>query len=133
MAMLDRQLVQTLPPLTDTTGKFIQRLDADITSIINRTDVNDGKKVMLYSQILQRYNVLLDRRVKASTRMAVVNDDESLPAEAVAAAPVEAPRDVDHLHATVPQTMQVKAKRLMEHLKKDVAWTERSELIHDCK
>ena len=33
--------------------------------------------------------------------------------------------------ATVPKTMQAKASRLMEHLKRDVEWTARGELIHE--
>ena len=32
---------------------------------------------------------------------------------------------------TVPETMQAKARRLMEHLKRDIAWTARGELIHE--
>ena len=32
---------------------------------------------------------------------------------------------------TVPKTMQAKASRLMEDLKRDVAWTARGELIHE--
>ena len=32
---------------------------------------------------------------------------------------------------TVPKTMQAKARRLMEHLKRVVAWTARGELIHE--
>ena len=32
---------------------------------------------------------------------------------------------------TVPKTMQAKARRLMEHLKRDIAWTARGELIHE--
>ena len=32
---------------------------------------------------------------------------------------------------TVPKTMQAKARRLMEYLKRDVAWTARGELIHE--
>ena len=32
---------------------------------------------------------------------------------------------------TVPKTMQAKARRLMKHLKRDVAWTARGELIHE--
>ena len=32
---------------------------------------------------------------------------------------------------TVPKTMQVKARRLMDHLKRDIAWTARGELIHE--
>ena len=32
---------------------------------------------------------------------------------------------------TVPNTMQAKARRLMKHLKRDIAWTARGELIHE--
>ena len=32
---------------------------------------------------------------------------------------------------TVPKTMQGKARRLMEHLKRGIAWTVRGELIHE--
>ena len=32
---------------------------------------------------------------------------------------------------TVPKTMQAKARRLMEHLKRDIFWTARGELIHE--
>ena len=32
---------------------------------------------------------------------------------------------------TVPKTMQAKTRRLMEHLKRDIAWTARGELIHE--
>ena len=32
---------------------------------------------------------------------------------------------------TVPKTMQAKARRLMEHLKRDIVWTARGELIHE--
>ena len=32
---------------------------------------------------------------------------------------------------TVPKTMQAKARRLMEHLKRDIAWNARGELIHE--
>ena len=32
---------------------------------------------------------------------------------------------------TVPKTMEAKARRLMEHMKRDIAWTTRGELIHE--
>ena len=32
---------------------------------------------------------------------------------------------------TVPKTMQAKARRLMKHLKRDIAWTARGERIHE--
>ena len=89
-----------------------------MTSIIDRKDLSDGDKVKLYNKVLQRYNDLKDRRAKAPTRVVVVNEDESIPAAAAAAAPVEVPKDVDDLVATFPKAMQVKARRLMESFKK---------------
>ena len=32
---------------------------------------------------------------------------------------------------TVPKTMQAKARRLMEHMKRNISWTTRGELIHE--
>ena len=32
---------------------------------------------------------------------------------------------------TVPKTMQAKVRHLMEHIKRDIAWTARGELIHE--
>ena len=32
---------------------------------------------------------------------------------------------------TVPKTMQAKARRLMEHMKRNISWTARGELIHE--
>ena len=82
-----------------------------MTSIIDRKDPSDGDKVKSYNQVLQRYNDLTDRSVKTPTRVVVVNEDEPIPAAAAAAAPVEAPRDVDDLGATVPKTVPVKSKK----------------------
>ena len=112
MAWVDPRLLETLrPPPTDTVGKVLLGLDAEMTSIIDRKDPSDGDKVKLYNQVLQRYNDLTDRRVKAPTRVVVVNEDEPIPAAAAAAAQVEAPRDVDDLGATVPKTVHVKSKK----------------------
>jgi len=32
---------------------------------------------------------------------------------------------------TVPKNMQAKARRLMQHLRRNIAWTVRGELIHE--
>ena len=48
-------------------------LEAEMTSILDRTDLVDGENVTLYIQVLQRYNDLADRRVKKKPmRVAVV-------------------------------------------------------------
>ena len=142
MALVDPRLLDTLrsppPPATDTLGKKVQALDDDMMTILNRKDLDDGTKVTLYNQVLQRYNVLADKHVKEPIRLVTVNESMSGPGSGVEPGPgsegaVQAPSS--GLEATVldtvPKTMHAKARRLMEHLKRDVAWTARGELIHE--
>ena len=130
MVLVDPRVLGTLrsplPSWTDTLGKVVQWVDTEMSAIIDRKDLNDGDKVTLYNQVLQRYNVLSDKRDKKPTRVVVMND-ESVPAATPAARNIEA----DDIVATVSKVMQVKARQLMDRLKKDIAWTERGELIHD--
>ena len=138
MALVDPRLLDTLrspPPPTDTLGKKVQALDDEMMTILNRKDLDDGTKVKLYNQVLERYNVLFDKHVKEPVRVVAVNETgagvgagEGVGSEGTVRAPnsgLEA-TVVD----TVPKTMQAKARRLMEHLKRDIAWTARGELIH---
>ena len=97
MALVDPRLLETLrspPPPTDTVGKVMQGLDVEMTSILDQKDLNDGDKVKLYNQVLQRYNHLSDRRDKQPTRVVVVNDDATTetatPEKPAAAAPAAA-------------------------------------------
>ena len=141
MALVDPRLLDTLrspppPPATDTLGKKVQALDDDMKTILDRKDLDDGTKVTLYNQVLQRYNVLADKHVKEPIRVVTVTG--SVMGSGVEPGPgsegaVRAPSS--GLEATVldtvPKTMQAKARRLMEHLKRDVAWTDRGELINE--
>ena len=58
MALVDPKLLETLrsppPPPKDTVGKVMQGLDAEMTSIVDRKDLNGVDKVPLYNQIVQR-------------------------------------------------------------------------------
>ena len=137
MALVDPRLLDTLrsppPPLaTDTLGRKVQALDDEMKTILDRTDLDDGTKVTLYNQVLQRYNVLADKRIKEPLRVVTVNESE-VASESGSAGAVRAP--ISGLEATVlatvPKTMRAKASRLMEHLKRDVEWTARGELIHE--
>lgn len=139
MALVDPRLLETLrspPPPTDTVGKVMQGLDVEMTSILDQKDLNDGDKVKLYNQVLQRYNHLSDRRDKQPTRVVVVNDDattETATPEKPAVAPATAaPSAVEaDIVDSVPKTMKVKAKKLMDRLKTQLSWTDRGELLHD--
>ena len=68
MALVDPRLLDALrsqpPPPTDTVGKIVQTLDEEMKTILDRKDLDDGTKVTLYNQVLQRYNGLVDKRVK---------------------------------------------------------------------
>ena len=144
MALVDPRLLDTLrsppppPPATDTLGKKVQALDDDMKTILDRTDLDDGTKVTLYNQVLQRYNVLADKHVKDPIRVVTVNESMAGPGSEVepGSGSEGAVRAlISELEATVldtvPKTMQAKARRLMEHLKRDIAWTARGELIHE--
>ena len=122
MALVDPRMLDTLrspPPQTDTLGKKVQALDDEMMTILDRKDLDDRTKVTLYNQVLQRYNVLSDKHAKEPTR-------------AVGAPATTATSGIEaDVVDTVPKTMQGKARRLMEHLKRDIAWTARGELIHE--
>ena len=135
MALVDPRLLDTLrspppPPATDTLGKKVQALDDEMKTILDRKDLDDGTKVTLYNQVLQRYNVLADKRIKEPLRVVTVNESEvTSESEGTARAPISGLEAT--VLATVPKTMKAKASRLMEHLKRDIAWTARGELIHE--
>ena len=131
MALVDPRLLDTLrsqppPHPTDTVGKIVQALDDEMKTILDRKDLDDGTKVTLYNQVLQRYNGLVDKRVKEPIRMIAVNEStEGSKARVEEKAEEDAP--IRRLEATVldtvPKSLQAKARRLMEHLKRNVACT----------
>ena len=130
MVLMDPRVLDTLrspPPPTDTVGKKVQALDDEMKTILDRKDLDDGIKVTLYNQVLQRYNVLVDKRVKEPIRVVSVGKEVG--------PKLEKEEEVSSMEAdvvnTVPKSLQAKARRLMEHLKRNVAWNDRGELIHE--
>ena len=83
--------------------------------------------------MLQRYNGLVDKRVKEPIRTISVN--ESTKGSKTRDEDEEEDTPIRRLEATVldtvPKSLQVKARRLMEHLKRNVAWSDRGELVHE--
>ena len=101
MALVDPRLLDTLrspPPPTDTVGKKVQTLDDEMKTILDRKDLDDGTKVTLYNQVLQRYNVLVDKRVKEPVRLIAVGKETGTEHEE--ASSMEA--DVELIHEGVP-------------------------------
>ena len=137
MALVDPRMLDTLrspPPPTNTLGKKVQALDDEMMTILDRKDLDDRTKVTLYNQVLQRYNVLSDKHVKEPVRVVAVNGSEARAGAGVTEEAVGAPAtsgiEADVVD-TVPKTMQAKARRLMEHMKRNISWTARGELIHE--
>ena len=132
MALVDPRLLDTLrspPPPTDTVGKIVQALDEDMKTILDRKDLDDGTKVTLYNQVLQRYNGLVDKRVKEPIRVITVNESMEGPEEGAVRAPIRGLEAT--ILDTVPKSLRAKARRLKEHLKRNVAWNDRGELMHE--
>ena len=135
MALVDPRMLDTLrspPTPTDTLGKKVQALDDEMMTILDRKDLDDRTKVTLYNQVLQQYNVLSDKHVKEPVRVIAVNESGAGAgvAEGAVGAPATSRIEADVVD-TVAKTMQAKARRLMEHLKRDISWTARGELIHE--
>ena len=139
MALVDPRLLDALrsqPPPTDTVGKIVQALDEEMKTILDRKDLDDGTKVTLYNQVLQWYNDLVDNRVKEPVRTIAVNEStEGSKARDEKEDMKEEDAPIRRLEATVldtvPKSLQAKARRLMEHLKRNVAWSDRGELVHE--
>ena len=141
MALVDPRLLDTLrsqpppPHPTDTVGKIVQALDDEMKTILDRKDLDNGTKVTLYNQVLQRYNGLVDKRVKEPIRMIAVNESTEGSKARVEEKAEEEDSPIRRLEATVldtvPKSLQAKARRLMGHLKRNVAWSDRGELVHE--
>ena len=83
--------------------------------------------------MLQRYNGLVDKRVKEPIRTISVN--ESTKGSKTNEEEEKEVTPIRRLEATVldtvPKSLQAKARRLMEHLKRNVTWSERGEIVHE--
>ena len=135
MALVDPRLLDTLcsppppPPPTDTLGKKVQALNDEMKTILDRKDLDDKTKVTLYNQVKEPVRVVA---VNESMSSAVSGPGAGAGVSVVSEGAVGALSsgiEADVVD-TVPKTMQAKARCLIEHLKRDVAWTARGELIH---
>ena len=113
----------------------MQALDYEMMTILDRKDIDDRTKVTLYNQVLQRYNVLSDKQVKEPVRVVTVNESGTGAGAGAGAGVADGAPATSGIEAdvvdTVPKTMQAKARRLMEHMKRNISWTARGELMHE--
>ena len=127
MALVDPRLLKSLrenpTPLPDAIDTTLRDLDAEMTSILDRSDADESEKVRLYNQALLRYNDMTKARAAKPIPVVVAVKKEA----AATTASVVEPTDIV---GTLPKTLQMKGRRLLSRLSA-VTWNERGELIHN--
>ena len=129
MALVDPRLLKSLrenpTPLPDPTSND---LDAEMTSILDRSDADESEKVRLYNQALIRYNDMTKARAAKPIPVVVAVKKEAaatmttMPTTALVVEPTD-------IVGTLPKTLQMKGRQLLSRMSA-VTWNERGELIH---
>ena len=138
MALIDPRLLKSLrenptplSPLPDPASNAIDTtlrdLDAEMTSILDRSDADVSEKVRLYNQALLRYNDMTKARAAKSIPVVVaVKKEAAATMPMPTTASVVEPTDIV---GTLPKTLQMKGRQLLSRLSA-VKWNERGELMH---
>ena len=121
MALVDPRLLETLRTPTQTpVDTTLRDLDAEMTSILDKSDVGVSEKVRLYNQALLRYNNMAKDRAAKPTPVVVVKENEPIVATDVMADVV----------TMLPKTLQEKGSQLVSRLK-TTKWNDIGELLHE--
>ena len=121
MALVDPRLLDTLRTPTQTpVGTTLRDLDAEMTSILEKSDVTVSEKVRLYNQALLRYNDMAKDRAAKPTPVVVVKENE----------PIVATDVMSDVVTTLPKTLQEKGSQLVSGLN-TTTWKDRGELLHE--
>ena len=123
MALVDPRLLKSLrAPLPDAIDTTLRDLDAEMTSILDRSDADESEKVRLYNQALLRYNDMTKARAAKPIPVVVEVKKEAAATTALVVEPAD-------IVGTLPKTLQMKGRQLLSRLSA-VTWNERGELIH---
>ena len=108
----------------------LRDLDAEMTSVLDRSDADVSEKVRLYNQALLRYNDMTKARAAKPIPVVVAVKKEAAAAPTMPTMPTTAsvvePTDIV---GTLPKTLQMKGRQLLSRLSA-VTWNERGELMH---
>ena len=128
MALVDPILLETLrTPKQSPSDPTLRDLDAEMTSILDRPDIDVSEKVRLYNHTLLRYNDMIKTHANKPTRVVVVNDEKVGNEDNND----EENDTLSEVVATMPKSLQLKARMLTAGLKKMVDWNYRGELLHE--
>ena len=121
MALVDPRLLETLRTPTQTpVDTTLRDLDAEMTSILDKSDVDVSEKVRLYNQALLCYNGMGKDRAAKPMPVVVVKENEPIVAMDVMADVV----------TSLPKTLQEKGSQLVSRLE-TTKWNDRGELLHE--
>ena len=108
MALVDPRLLETLlTPMQTPVDTTLRDIDAEMTSILDKSGVDISENVRLYNQALLRYNDTAKYRAAKPTPVVVVKENEPIVATDVMADVV----------TTLPKTLQGKGSQLVTRLK----------------
>ena len=113
--LLDKLHTSTKPPVDMT----LRDLDAEMTNILDKTDVDVSEKVRLYNQALLRYNDMTKLAAAKPTPVIVVKEQNP-----------DAPDVMAEVVTTLPKGLQEKGRQLVSRLK-TIKWNDRGELLHE--
>ena len=121
MALIDSRLLETLrTPMQPQIDPTLRALDAEMTTILDRTDLDVSEKMRLYNQTLLRYNDMANFFAAKPTPVVVVKEKEQ----------IDPPDVMADVVTTLPKALQEKGCQLMAHLK-TTKWNDRGELLHE--
>ena len=121
MALVDPRLLEILrTPTQLPVDPTLRALDAEMTTILDRTDVDVSEKVRSYNHTLLRYNNMAKIVAAKPTPVVVVKEKEQ----------VDPPDVMADVVTTLPKTLQEKGRQLVAHLK-TTKWNDRGELLHE--
>ena len=116
MALVDPRMLDTLrTPMQTPVDTTLRDLDAEMTSILYKSDVDVSEKVRLYNQALLRYNDMTKDGAAKPTPVVVVKDNE----------PIVATNVMADVVTTLPKTLQEKGSQLVSRLK-TTNWNDRA-------
>ena len=107
----------------------MRRLDDEMRFILDRSDLNDRDEVVLYNQVLMRYNIFSDKTSQQPVRVTIdkppVKEDEEEDKEKRTESGLE-----NEIIDSVPKSLKLKARRLLDKIKGTVSWNDRGEMVY---
>ena len=121
MALVDPRLLETLrTPIQPPIDTNLRDLDSEMTSILDKTDIDVSEKVRLYNQALLRYNDMAKMSATKPTPVVVVKEKETPPTTDI----------MGEVVTILPKALQEKGRQLVSRLK-TTQWNDRGELLHE--